>query len=120
MGTNEKNPAEATAQNPAQPAAQAQPTAPAPMRPHFTAGAEIDLDTIEDVPVEVTVVLGETAITVDELLKMGQGAVIELDRKIGEPVELYVNERCVAKGEIVVVDNKIGITMTEIIKNDKE
>jgi flagellar motor switch protein FliN/FliY len=89
-------------------------------RQNFTAGEDIELDAIEDVPVEVTVVLGETNISVENLLKLGKGAVVQLDRKIGEPVELYVNERCVAKGEIVVVDNKIGITMTEIIKNDKE
>lgn len=89
-------------------------------RQNFTSGEDMDLDTIEDVPVEITVVLGETTITVDDLLKMGKGAIIELDKKVGEPVELYVNERCVAKGEIVIVDNKIGVTMTEIIKNDKE
>lgn len=106
MGTPENKPAEAQAVDPLQ------------IRPRFTAGGEIELDAIEDVPVEITVVLGETTITVDELLKMGQGAIIELDRKVGEPVELYVNERCVAKGEIVVVDNKIGVTMTEIIKNE--
>ena len=52
----------------------------------FTGGADMDLDAIEDVPVEVTVVLGGTNITVDELLKMGKGAIIELDRKVGEPV----------------------------------
>lgn len=89
-------------------------------RQNFSSGEDIELDAIEDVPVEVTVVLGETNISVDNLLKLGKGAIVQLDRKIGEPVELYVNERCVAKGEIVVVDNKIGITMTEIIRNDKE
>jgi len=89
-------------------------------RQNFTGGEDMDLETIEDVPVEVTVVLGETTIKVEDLLKMGKGAIIELDRKVGEPVELYVNERCVAKGEIVVVDNKIGVTMTEIIKNDEK
>lgn len=89
-------------------------------RQNFTAGEDIELDAIESVPVEITVVLGETNISIDNLLKLGKGAVVQLDKKIGEPVELYVNERCVAKGEIVVVDNKIGITMTEIIKNDKE
>jgi len=87
---------------------------------NFAAGADIDLDSIEGVPIEVTVVLGEATVTVEELLKMGKGAVIELDKKVGEPVELYVNERCVARGEIVVVDDKIGITMTEIIRNDKD
>ena len=111
MGTNEKNPAEAAA-------AQAPAGEATPLRARFTAGGDIDLDAIEDIQVEITAVLGETTITVDELLKMGQGAIVELDRKVGEPVELYVNERCIAKGEIVVVDNKIGITMTEIIKTD--
>jgi flagellar motor switch protein FliN len=92
---------------------------PAPAaRSNFVPGERMELDTIEGVPVEITVVLGETTIKVEDLLKMGKGAIIELDRKIGEPVEIYVNERCVAKGEIVVVDNKIGVTMTEIIKND--
>ncbi len=105
--TEQKNPAQTPADN-------------IRINPRFSSGAEMDLDSIESVPVEVTVVLGETTISVDELLKMGKGAIIELDKKVGEPVELYVNERCVARGEIVIVDNKIGITMTEIIKNDKE
>ncbi len=112
MAEPEKNPAEAQTID--------QMASIMQTRQNFTAGANMELDTIEDVPVEVTVVLGETTIKVDDLLKMGKGAIIELDRKIGEPVELYVNERCVAKGEIVVVDNKIGITMTEIIKNDNK
>lgn len=84
----------------------------------FTAGQDIDIDAIGDVPVEISVVLGETNITIEELLKLGEGAIIELNRKIGEPVELYVNNRCVAKGEVVVVEDKIGITMTEILKLD--
>ncbi len=87
---------------------------------NFTSGDDTDLEVIQDVPVEVTVVLGETNITVEQLLKLGKGAIIELQRKVGEAVELYVHERCIAKGEIVVVDDKIGITMTEIIKNEKE
>ncbi len=87
---------------------------------NFVPGDDLDLEAVQDVPVEVTVVLGETEITVEELLKMGKGAIIQLQRKIGEPVELFVNERCIARGEIVVVDDKVGITMTEIIKNDKE
>lgn len=86
----------------------------------FNPGEDTDLEVIQDVPVEVTVVLGETNITVEQLLKLGKGAIVELQRKIGEPVELYVHDRCIAKGEIVVVDDKIGITMTEIIKNEKE
>jgi flagellar motor switch protein FliN/FliY len=85
----------------------------------FTPGEDIDLDSIKDVPIEISVVLGETKITIDQLLKMGNGSVIELNRKVGEPVDLFVNNRCVARGEVVVVDDKVGITMTEIIKNDK-
>jgi len=85
----------------------------------FSAGEDIDLEVIQSVPIEVSVVLGETKTTVEQLLKMGKGAVIELERKVGDPVDLYVNERLVAKGEVVVVEDKIGITMTEIIKNDK-
>lgn len=86
----------------------------------FTPGEDIDLEAIQDVPIEISVVLGETKITVDQLLKMGAGSVVELNRKVGEPVDLFVNNRCVAKGEVVVVDDKIGITMTEIIKGGNE
>lgn len=86
----------------------------------FVAGEDIDIDAISKIPVEVTVVLGESEITVEELLKMGKGSVIELDKKVGEAVELFVNNRCIAKGEVVVVEDKIGITMTEILKNEKD
>jgi flagellar motor switch protein FliN/FliY len=86
----------------------------------FKPGEEIDLEDIQDVPIEVTVVLGEKAITVDELLQLGKGAIVELDKKVGEAVDVFVNNRCVARGEIVIVDDKIGVTMTEIIKNDKD
>lgn len=77
------------------------------------------LDAVQDIPVQVSVVLGKTTIQVNQLLKLGRGAVIELDRKVGEPIDVYVNNRLVARGEVVVVEDKIGVTMTEIIKNDK-
>lgn len=86
----------------------------------FVPGEDIDIEAISEIPVEVTVVLGESEITVEELLKMGKGSIIELDKKVGEPVELFVNNRCIAKGEVVVVEDKIGITMTEILKNEKD
>ena len=54
-----------------------------------------------------------------QLLKLGRGAVVELDRKVGEPVDILVNNRLVARGEVVVVEDKIGVTMTEIIKAGK-
>jgi len=56
---------------------------------------------------------------VNELLKLGRGAVVELDRKVGEAIDIYVNDRLVARGEVVVVDDRLGITMTEIIKTQK-
>lgn len=79
----------------------------------------ITLDAVSDIPVQISVVLGKTAMQVNQLLKLGRGAVIELDRKVGEPIDIYVNNRLVARGEVVVVEDKIGVTMTEIIKSDK-
>ncbi len=81
---------------------------------------EVSLDSISDIPVEITAVLGRTSMPVSQLLKLGRGAVVKLDRKVGEPIEIYVNGRLVARGEVVLVENKIGITMTEIIRSEKE
>lgn len=75
-----------------------------------------DLEAVFDVPVRVSVVLGRTKMPVSALLKLDTGTVIELDRQVGEAVEIFVNERLVARGEIVLVENKLGVTMTEIIK----
>jgi len=78
-----------------------------------------DLDDVSDIRVNVSAVLGRTTMSVDTVLKLGRGAVIELNRKVGEPVDVYLNDRLVARGEVVVVDDKLGITMTEIIKAQK-
>jgi flagellar motor switch protein FliN/FliY len=75
-----------------------------------------DLEAVFDVPVRVSVVLGRTRMPVSSLLKMDVGTVIELNRQVGEAIEIYVNGRLVARGEIVLVENKLGVTMTEIIK----
>lgn len=75
-----------------------------------------DLEAVFDVPVRISVVLGRTKMPVANLLKMDIGTVIELDRQVGEAVEIYVNDRLVARGEIVLVENRLGVTMTEIIK----
>ena len=75
-----------------------------------------DLDAVSDIPVSVSAVLGRTTMSIDTVLKLGRGAVIELERKVGEPIDVYLNDRLVARGEVVVVDDKLGITMTEIIK----
>jgi len=79
---------------------------------------EKDMHAIYDIPVQVSAVLGRTTMQVSQLLKLGRGAVINLDRRIGEPIDVYVNNRLVARGEVVVVDDKLGITMTEIVKSE--
>jgi flagellar motor switch protein FliN/FliY len=68
-----------------------------------------DLEAVYDIPVQVSAVLGKTTMQVSQLLKLGRGAVIELDRKVGEAIDIYVNNRLVARGEV---------TMTEIIKTE--
>lgn len=83
------------------------------------ASEDINLEAIYDIPVEISVVLGRTSMPVSNLLKLGRGAVVELDRKVGESLDIYVNERLVARGEVVIVENRIGVTLTEIIKSDK-
>lgn len=77
-----------------------------------------DLEAIYDIPVQVAAVLGKTTMQVSQLLKLGRGAVVELDRKVGEAIDIYVNNRLVARGEVVVVEDRLGVTMTEIIKGD--
>lgn len=79
----------------------------------------VTLEAVYDIPVQISVVLGKTSMQVSQLLKLGRGAVIELDRKVGEAIDIYVNNRLIARGEIVVVEDRIGVTMTEIIKTDK-
>lgn len=75
-----------------------------------------DLEAVFDVPVRVSVILGRSKVPVSDLLKMDVGTVFELDRQVGEAIEIYVNDRLIARGEIVLVENKLGVTMTEIIK----
>lgn len=77
-----------------------------------------DVTAIYDIPVQVSAVLGRSTMQVSQLLKLGRGAVVELDRKVGEAIDIYVNNRLVARGEVVVVEDKLGVTMTEIVKSD--
>jgi flagellar motor switch protein FliN/FliY len=79
-----------------------------------------DLEAVFDIPVQVSAVLGKATMQVNQLLKLGRGAVVELDRKVGEAVDIYVNNRLVARGEVVIVDERLGVTMTEIIKGDSK
>ncbi len=80
-------------------------------------GSEAGLEAVYDVPVTVKAVLGTTAMNISQLLKLGRGAVVELDRKVGDAIDIYVNDRLVARGEVVIVEDKLGVTMTEIVKS---
>lgn len=82
-------------------------------------GVQRDLEAIYEVPVQVTAVLGKSTMPVNQLLKLGRGAVVPLDRKVGEAIDIYVNNRLVARGEVVVTEDRLGVTMTEIVKSDK-
>ena len=77
-----------------------------------------DLEAVFDVPVSIAAVLGRTHMEVADLLKLEEGDVIELDRKVGEAIDIYVNNRLVARGEVVLVEDRLGVTMTEIIKGE--
>lgn len=79
-----------------------------------------ELEAVYGIPVKVAAVLGQANMKVSQLLKLGRGAVVELDRKVGEPIDIYVNNRLVARGEVVIVDDRLGVTMTEIVKNARE
>jgi flagellar motor switch protein FliN len=89
------------------PAAARQPTA-----------KDDDLGAVYDIPVQLSAVLGKATMPVSQLLRLGRGAVVELDRKVGEAIDILVNNRLVARGEVVIVDDRLGITMTEIIKTE--
>jgi len=100
----------------------AEPPAPTDIGYHDDdANARIaaDLEAVFDVPVQVSAVLGRSKMDVGELLKLGPGTVLELDRRVGEAIDIYVNNRLVARGEVVLVEDKLGVTMTEIIKQER-
>ena len=78
-----------------------------------------ELEAVYEIPVQVSAVLGKASMQVSQLLKLGRGAVVELDRKVGEAIDIYVNNRLVARGEVVVVEDRLGVTMTEIIKTER-
>jgi len=78
-----------------------------------------DLEAVFDVPVQVSAVLGRATMPIAQLLKLGRGAVVELDRRVGEAIDIYVNDRLVARGEVVTVEDRLGVTMTEIVKSER-
>ena len=89
----------------------------APDAVHAEDKTATDLAPVFDVPVNISAVLGRAHLSVAQLLKLAQGSVLELDRKVGEAIDIYVNNRLVARGEVVIVDERLGVTMTEIIKD---
>jgi len=104
------------------------PQSPAPAPEAGTAGeaaegdpdqrTAADLEAVFDVPVNIAAILGRTNMDVSDLLKLDEGDVVELDRKVGEAIDIFVNNRLVARGEVVLVEERLGVTMTEIIKGE--
>ncbi|MBL8546404.1 MAG: flagellar motor switch protein FliN [Hyphomonadaceae bacterium] len=94
-----------------------QPTPESPAAADHSERSAADLAAVYDVPVHIQAVLGRANMEVASLLRLNRGSVIELDRKVGEAIDIYVNNRLVARGEVVVVDERLGVTMTEIIKD---
>jgi flagellar motor switch protein FliN/FliY len=91
----------------------ARPNEPAPMSAAAT--VEVNLDVILDVPVTLSMEVGRTRIPIRNLLQLNQGSVVELDRAAGEPLDVFVNGTLVAHGEVVVVNEKFGIRLTDVI-----
>lgn len=80
---------------------------------------EIGLEAVHEVPVKVQAVLGRSRLPIGDLLRLKAGAVMELDRRVGEPVDVFVNDRLIARGEVVMIDNSLGVTLTEITRPER-
>lgn len=78
-----------------------------------------DLQAVFDVPVKVQAVLGRSQMDIGQLLRLKAGDVVELDRRVGEPVDIFVNNRMIARGEVVLIDSALGVTLTEIVRPDR-
>ena len=76
---------------------------------------QCDLDLILDIPLDVSVELGKVKMIVNDMLQMGQGSIIELNKAVGDPLEIFINNKLIARGEVVIVDEKFGIRVTDII-----
>jgi flagellar motor switch protein FliN/FliY len=74
-----------------------------------------DLDFILDIPLDLSVELGRTKMLVNDLLQLGQGSIVELNKIAGEPLEIFINRKLVARGEVVVVNEKFGVRLTDIV-----
>lgn len=89
---------------------------PAPAPVPAQAGGPDEFAAVCDVPVKVQAVLGRSKMEIGELLRLKPGDVVELDRRVGEPADILVNNRLIARGEVVMIDNSLGITLTEIVR----
>jgi len=110
--------AEQSAESPAEPASESTIPAAAPVFEPLTGSPTNgghDIDLIMDVPVQLSVELGRTRMTIKQLLQLGQGSVVELHRLAGEPLDVYVNGYLIAQGEVVVVEDRYGIRLTDVI-----
>lgn len=99
--------------------APAAPSGPAPTPSPQTARTAADLQAVFDVPVKVQAVLGRSRMDIGDLMRLKTGDVIELDRRVGEPVDIFVNNRMIARGEVVLIDSALGVTLTEIVRQDR-
>jgi len=77
------------------------------------------LEAVHDVQVKVQAVLGRTRMPIGQLLQLTNGAVLELDRRVGEPVDIFVNDRLIARGEVVLIDGALGVSLTEIVRAER-
>lgn len=78
-----------------------------------------DMEAVHEVPVKVQAVLGRARMPIGELLRLRTGMIVELDRRVGEPVDIFVNNRLIARGEVVMIDSSLGVTLTEIVRQDQ-
>ena len=83
--------------------------------PEAAQAQRADLDFILDIPLELSVELGKTKMLVNDLLQLGQGSIVELNKLAGEPLEVFINKKLVARGEVVVVNEKFGVRLTDIV-----
>lgn len=87
----------------------------APLRSPSSISSSTNLDLLLGVTLKVTVELGRTKLNIEEILKLGPGSVVELDKLAGEPVDVLINDRMIAKGEVVVIDDRFGVRITDVI-----
>ena len=90
----------------------------APPSPSDSEPSENLVSAVYDVPVQISAILGRINMPVANLLKLGRGAVLQLDKRVGETVDILVNDRLIARGEVVVMEEHLGVTITEILRTD--